>query len=297
MINLSVGIMAHNEEALIAKTICSIQNQVGTSFVIKEIIVVATDCTDMTVLIVQDLAKSDHRIKIITEDIKAGKIFSVINYLENAASKYCIISSGDVFPEEDVFEKLTSCIISNSKIAMVGARVVPLIPPRSRKIAHKLVNMSWDLHHRIAIISPKLGELVLVDKTFMKNIPSNSGCDEVMLEVTAVHNLGELFYVENAIIHNQPIGSIQEIFDAHRRIHFQHKKAWSLNNYTPATYSIHKNFSIILSSLKFHKLKSGYLILLGILIISARVFSNFDYWNKRDVHNWKPTETTRSQIF
>ena len=51
-INCSIGIMAYNEEANIARTLQSVLEQTGPIVRIQEVIVVASGCTDRTVTIV-----------------------------------------------------------------------------------------------------------------------------------------------------------------------------------------------------------------------------------------------------
>ena len=51
-IGCSIGIMAYNEEANVARTLNAVLDQQGPSMRIEEIIVVASGCTDRTVPIV-----------------------------------------------------------------------------------------------------------------------------------------------------------------------------------------------------------------------------------------------------
>src|SRR6266700_850468 len=62
LIGCSIGIMAYNEEANIARTLKSVLEQTGPSIRIDEVIVVASGCTDRTVPIVAAMALQEPRI-------------------------------------------------------------------------------------------------------------------------------------------------------------------------------------------------------------------------------------------
>ena len=57
MFNLSIGIMAYNEEANIGRLLQSLLNQILTHGYLSEIIVVASGCTDRTEDIVRHYMK------------------------------------------------------------------------------------------------------------------------------------------------------------------------------------------------------------------------------------------------
>ena len=57
MLNLSIGIMAYNEEANIGRLLRSVLGERFTHSYLKEIFVVASGCTDRTEEIVRDFLK------------------------------------------------------------------------------------------------------------------------------------------------------------------------------------------------------------------------------------------------
>jgi Glycosyl transferase family 2 len=68
----SVGIMAYNEEANIAKALDSVLRQDLTGKRIKEVIVVASGCDDRTVEIVADIATREPRVRLIEQAHSGG---------------------------------------------------------------------------------------------------------------------------------------------------------------------------------------------------------------------------------
>src|SRR5579884_1744481 len=67
-VGCSVGIMAYNEEANIARTIHAVLSQKGPSMRIEEIIVVASGCTDRTVPIVSEIAMKEPRVHLCIQE-------------------------------------------------------------------------------------------------------------------------------------------------------------------------------------------------------------------------------------
>ncbi len=64
----SVGIMAHNEEANIGRTIHAVLHQHGPSVRIEEVIVVASGCTDRTVPLVAAIALQEPRVRLCVQE-------------------------------------------------------------------------------------------------------------------------------------------------------------------------------------------------------------------------------------
>jgi len=72
-IGCSIGIMAYNEEANIARTLRSVLDQTGPTVRIEEVIVVASGCTDRTVPIVSEMAQDEPRIRLCVQEKREGK--------------------------------------------------------------------------------------------------------------------------------------------------------------------------------------------------------------------------------
>ena len=69
----SIGIMAYNEEANIGRLLEALVSQRTAKVTLSEIVVVASGCTDRTEAIVQDWARRDGRIRLISQPRREGK--------------------------------------------------------------------------------------------------------------------------------------------------------------------------------------------------------------------------------
>src|SRR5690349_10962398 len=80
----SVGIMAYNEAANIAKAIESVIGQSLATATIREVIVVASGCTDNTVAVVSELMRHEDRIRLIVQERREGKAAAINLFLGTA---------------------------------------------------------------------------------------------------------------------------------------------------------------------------------------------------------------------
>src|SRR5258708_7412766 len=127
-VGCSIGIMAYNEEANIARTINAVLKQGGPSSRIDEIIVVASGCTDRTVPIVAEIALNEMRVRLCVQEKREGKASAINLFLKEARSEVAILIGADIIPEEAAIENLCSPFL-NPKIGMVGGRPVPVNDP------------------------------------------------------------------------------------------------------------------------------------------------------------------------
>src|SRR5208337_2301860 len=104
----SMGIMAYNEEANIGRTLEALVSQRTAKVSLKEIVVVASGCTDRTESIVQAWARRDGRIRLITQPRREGKASAVNRFLPQVREKIVVMCGGDLLPEADAIEELVA---------------------------------------------------------------------------------------------------------------------------------------------------------------------------------------------
>ena len=174
----SIGVIVYNEAANIGKLLDSLLTQKTEKVSIKEIIVVSSACTDGTDDIVRSYTAQDDRIKLITEPERGGKSSAINKFIKAAESDILIIESGDTIPAVNTVEKMVSPF-ADPIVGMTGGRPTPENDPST--FVGYAVNLLWNLHHEMALISPKLGEMVAFRKIF-DQIPPESAVDEASIE-------------------------------------------------------------------------------------------------------------------
>ncbi|MDQ1336827.1 MAG: hypothetical protein QG552_3777 [Thermodesulfobacteriota bacterium] len=157
MFDLSVGIMAYNEERGIGRLLDALLKEAFVHARLKEIVVVASGCTDRTEAIVRDFMKQDPHIRLMSQNRREGKASAINLFLSIASGDICVLESADTRPEAGAIDKLVAPF-AFSGVGMTGGRPIP-VNPTDTFIGYA-VNLMWSLHHAISLTNPKLGELI-----------------------------------------------------------------------------------------------------------------------------------------
>jgi len=213
----SVGIFAYNEEKNIEKVITAILNQELSDVEICEVIIIASGCTDDTVLIARKLAERDSRIKVISGSKREGKAEAINVFLREARSELLVMESGDTVPEKNAVEKLIAPFVDNS-VGMTGARPVPVDDPKT--LMGYTAHLLWNLHHQISLKNPKMGEMVAFRKVF-ESIPQTA-VDEAFIEQIVTKKGYKIAYVPEAVVYNKGPENVSDFIRQRRRIHCGH---------------------------------------------------------------------------
>ena len=283
-LNCSIGITAYNEEKHIKKLLESILKQKLMEVNIKEIIVVASGCTDNTEEIVKSFCAKYHFIKLITESQRKGKYSAINIILKEAKSPIIVICSADIILERNAIENLVK-VFKNPKVGMSGPRIVPLNSWDSP--LGFTVNFLWDLHHRISIQDPKLGELIAFRKDLVKKLPPTS-VDEATLEILIREQGYQLKYVPSAHVFNEGPRSFKDFLIQRRRIACGHLHLKRKYGYAVSTFKITNVLNAVFCSIPKYKNRLLYIIIAIILEILAKFLGFWDYYFNRNKHIiWK----------
>lgn len=126
-ISISVGTSAYNEERNIKNMLESVCRQKGTSFTIKEILVISDGSTDDTAMIVKSL--KDERIKLIDDEQRKGQPQRIAELLKKFTGEHLVLLDADlIMSNDDVIEKLITRFLSDKKLGLVAAHLHPLSP-------------------------------------------------------------------------------------------------------------------------------------------------------------------------
>jgi len=218
VLSCSIGIFCHNEAGNIARLVRAVQTQRLRDTRIDEIIVVSSASTDGTDDIVRREMATEPRLKLITQARREGKSAAINLFLAEARSPILVIISGDVVPYPDTIELLVSAF-RDPNVGATGGKPVP-VNDASMFMGYA-VHLLWRLHHRMALISPKLGEMIAFRKV-MDSIPRDSAVDEASIEaIIREHGLG-LQYIPKAMISNKGPTRLKDFIKQRRRIQNGH---------------------------------------------------------------------------
>jgi len=270
---VAVGIMAYNEEANIAGTIEALQKQVLKQVEIATITVVASGCTDNTVSIVRECAQADPRIVLIEQAERKGKGAAVNLFIEQTPAEYYLLVGADLLPHCDSVENLIAAF-AEPTVGMVGAHPIPVNSMDT--FLGYTANMIWDLHHLIAMETPKMGEMVAFRASLGK-LPPNTVADEDTFAAFALAKGYHLKYVPNAIVFNKGPESLDELIMQRRRNHCAHLKLRHEHGYQPPTRNINLIGHKLVGDM-FAKVKQiVWTVGIVVLEIYSRILGEYDF--------------------
>jgi poly-beta-1,6-N-acetyl-D-glucosamine synthase len=215
---VSILVPAHNEARNIENLLASLLSQQTDHARIIEVVVVASGCTDETAELARTVARGRPGIQVVVQERRAGKVAAINEYLNvrDKRAEIIVVSSADLFVAPDVVEKMVRCLEDNPNIGMVGARPVP--DNEKNGVISRMVHVLWELHHRIALDTPKMGELIAFRAALVDRVSELSVVDEASVEDIVRSKGFELGYVGDAIVTNHGPEKLDEYFEQRRRI-------------------------------------------------------------------------------
>jgi glycosyltransferase involved in cell wall biosynthesis len=288
----SVGIMAHNEEANIGRTLRAVLEQQGPSVRIEEVIVIASGCTDRTVPIVAEIALQEPRIRLCIQEKREGKASAINLFLKQASSPVVVLIGADILPEAFALEYLCAHF-DDPKIGMVGGRPIP-VNDLSTFMGHA-VHLLWRLHDSLARIHPKLGE-VIAFRNVISGIPTDSPVDEISIQALLSQLGYQLIYEPACIVHNKGPLTLRDFLKQRRRIYAGHLQTRDQQNYEAVTMRVGLIVSQLIACRDFTmSTPKQVLWTLGTIILEgyARLQGYYDYRRKREHHIWEMVDSTK----
>ncbi len=288
----SVGVMAHNEEANIARTLRAIFAQKVVAVEIREVIVVASGCTDSTVAIVSELAQHEERLVLCIQERREGKASAINLFLNRVSSPFVILLGADVIPAGDAFERICEPL-GDPGVGMAGGRPVPLNDPTT--FMGYTVHLLWWLHDRVARWQPKLGEIIVFRHIFA-SISTSSPVDEISIQaVIAQMGYGQR-YCPECVVYNQGPRTVSDFLKQRRRIYAGHLKVLHEQRYAAATLRVWPVLRQLLAGRRLRRACSRRALwTVGAIVLEgwARLLGRYDYWRGHEHVIWQIVASTK----
>jgi poly-beta-1,6-N-acetyl-D-glucosamine synthase len=287
----SIGVIAYNEAGNIIKLLQALCDQQLVHVEIAEIIVVSSACTDGMDDLVCEFARTHPQVSLICEKERSGKSAAINIFLREAKSDILIIESGDTIPAPDTIEKLVAPF-TDTKIGATGGRPTPVNDEKT--LMGYAVHLLWRLHHRMALIHPKLGEMIAFRRLFTA-IPKDSAVDEASIEALVKSKRLQLKYIPDAIIYNKGPETFRDFVKQRRRI--QNGHLWLLHKHN---YRVSSQESGILKRIFLDEIKAnpGQVFKLFIVVVMelyCRLLGTYDYEvKKKNPFTWEISTSTKN---
>ena len=155
------------------------------------------------------------------------------------------------------------------------------------------VNLLWNLHHKMALLSPKLGEMVAFRKIF-ETIPEKSAVDEASIEAIIREKKLKLKYIPEAIVHNKGPENIKDFIKQRRRIETGHLWLMETENYEVSSQNPKILIKLAIAEIIENPLKFHFLFGTILLEIYSRFLGWYDYKiRKKNPFKWDIAESTK----
>lgn len=291
MNSISIGVCVYNEENNIKNLLNSLLNQKNVK--IKEIIVVSSACTDKTEEIIEKEFADNPKIILIKQEKREGKASAINLLLKHVSGDIVVLESGDTIPVEDTIEHLTKPF-KYENIGMTGGKPIPVNNPNT--FIGFTVHLLWNLHHKLALKNPKLGELVAFRRRLINNIPNDTAVDEACIEALIKEKGYELVYVPNAIVSNKGPENISDFLKQRRRIFAGHIHLKRTKGYTPSSMKSNV-LQLIMKDLELKPKEIMWTFGAMFLEFYGRLLGSYDFFIKNEnPYIWNIAETTKSRI-
>jgi cellulose synthase/poly-beta-1,6-N-acetylglucosamine synthase-like glycosyltransferase len=283
--------MAHDEGANIADALRAVLSQHGPHVRDLSVLVVASGCTDDTVERSREVAALDPRIRILEQERREGKAAAVTAFIhEEPGADVLVLSGGDTRLEPGSLEALVAPF-DDPSIGMTGGRPVPVNPKTD--LLGRVVHMLWDLHHEVALRSPKLGELVAFRPVFPA-LPPETAVDEAYIESIIRSSGLRMIYVPEARVSMKGPCSIAEYLDQRRRIHAGHRHLRRTTGYAVSTLSVRRILATVWGKRRTGGTSVTTLATAAALEAGARLLGVWDdRIVRRDHRAWKRISSTK----
>ena len=216
--NVSIVVPAHNEAANIRRLLTALLEQETRVARIVEIVVVASGCTDDTAEVAREFGRGRPGLHVHVQERREGKVAAINAYLKmrDPRAEVTVICSADLDLARDVVDKMVCALKDQPEVGMVGGRPVPDNDPG--KLVGRMVGLLWELHHRVSLEVPKMGEIVAFRTALVEYVSELSVVDEASIEDIVRAKGYTLGYVPDAVVTNHGPETMREYFEQRRRI-------------------------------------------------------------------------------
>jgi cellulose synthase/poly-beta-1,6-N-acetylglucosamine synthase-like glycosyltransferase len=292
MLNCSIGIMAHNEEANIEQLLDALLAQRLSVCSIKEIFVVASGCTDRTEEIARDYSRKDERINLLVQENREGKASAINLFLSQAQGEIIVLESADTIPQANTIENLVTPFL-DPQVGMTGGHPLPI--NNSNNFIGFTVNLLWKLHHRISLNHPKMGEIVAFRKNIVKEIPPDTAVDEASTEAIITRAGYRLKYAGDAVVYNKGPENIKDFLKQRRRITAGHLYVKWAQGYSVSTTSWRHILMPFLKEIKWLGKEPLWALGAVLLEVLGRSMGYYDFYvRKQNPLIWDISASTKN---
>jgi cellulose synthase/poly-beta-1,6-N-acetylglucosamine synthase-like glycosyltransferase len=290
---VSLLIPAYNEEENIRELVNRLLKQKIDDFILKEIVVVASGCTDGTEEIIKEF--DGNKVRLLVQPTRDGKASAINFFLKNASSDIVIIQSADTLPADEYTINNLLKPFKNKKTGLTAGRPIPF--NNSKKFTTLINSSLWHLHHQVSSrCPPKVGEIIAF-RNVIHEIPEKTAADEESISALIQQKGYEAVYVPDAVVYNKGPEKISELIKQRKRIFIGHLWIKKHQNYTVPSMNISRLIKVLIDEMIKNPKKLLTLTPLIFLEIIIRLSAVYDFYIRRkNEHIWERIGSTKKLI-
>jgi poly-beta-1,6-N-acetyl-D-glucosamine synthase len=287
---VSIGVCAYNEERNIGHTLDSILAQKLDGSYVAEIVVVSSGSTDRTDAIVGEYAVKDGRVRLLRQEKREGKNSAVNAFMQSATGEVLVLVNADNNLSPGALGHLVSRF-NDPRVGVVGGRPMPVNPTDT--IAGFAVHMLWDMHHRLSLLYPKVGEAIAFRNLHIQ-IPTGMQSDEDLVRMDLEKRGYRTVYEPEAVVINKGPETVRDYWKQRTRVNIGERYMKRLFDFDIPTWDNRYLFQAYLGFLKdnsSHVIRMSAAILLEML---ARAYASiYVLMDRGDKVMWSMVESTK----
>lgn len=289
-IEFTIGICAYNEAANIGNSIESALNQKLSGFVLKKIIVVSSASTDDTDSIVRSKVEEHPIVELLTQEKREGKNSAINLILNTKTTEIIVILNADNTLREDSLQNLLTPF-RDPKTGIVGGHPIPM--NTTKTIAGFASTLDWTTHHHVAMVYPKIGELIAY-RDIGTRLTLDTQSDEDLIRMSIEDAGYKSVYAPDAIVYNRGPETIQDFIKQRVRVNIGQSYLIKSGRYYNPTRDSKVLYGALLASVKdlgFHPFKLFISVALEQYCrTKAKLYVKA---NRGDMNVWDPVSSTK----
>jgi cellulose synthase/poly-beta-1,6-N-acetylglucosamine synthase-like glycosyltransferase len=253
--------------------------------------VVSSGSTDGTDAIVREYGAKDGRVRLLRQEKREGKNSAVNAFMSSANGDILVLVNADNNLAPCALDRLVSRF-QDPKVGVVGGRPMPV--NRKDTVAGFAVHMLWDMHHRLSLIYPKVGEAIAFRNLHIQ-IPTGMQSDEDLVRMDLEKRGFRTVYEPEAVVINKGPETVRDYWKQRTRVNIGERYMKRLFDFDIPTWDNHYLFQAYLGFLKDNSSQIVRMSAAVVMEMLARVYASiYVLLDKGDKVVWSMVESTKN---
>lgn len=236
----SLGICASDSSDRLHSLVSTLAgDDYGGAFLMERLIIVASGCPAPIVSALEQKARNDHRMLIITEPQRRGKAEAVNKIVENSGGEYVVLLNADAVPGRGAIRSLLSALAADARAGCVSAR--PVLR-ENVGVLHAALSLMWSAHTTASLTlnhsnmsNHSSDELIAVRRGLFPRLPAKLVNDGAYIGGCVKSAGYSVKFCNDATVNITVPTRFTDLLEQRRRIIFGHVQVWRKLGSPPLT--------------------------------------------------------------